>query len=118
MYKEGEFLNIEDGFLFDFLQNDISSASPIIDKVLALPTLFTLVVLFQGVFGGMGIPKIPNILTKIQNHWLGRFFFCLCIGYTATADIETAVFSTFLFFVIIHLLRTKEEKKESKAWIF
>ena len=106
--------NIDDGKLFHL---PTEFAHPIIDKFLSLPVIFTLVVLFQGNFGGMGVSQTPKILQKLADFWLTRAIFCIAIAYTATSDVETAIFSTVLFYIILHFLRTKEEKEKMKHFI-
>lgn len=83
-----------------------------VDKFLSLPVIFTLIVITQGCFGGNGVVQTPKAITNLFSSQYARFVFCLLIAYTATSDIETAVVSTAVFFVILHLLRTEEEKKE------
>ena len=83
-----------------------------LDKVAGRPLLFTLIVIFQGCFGGMGVVQTPENLTKIVDSPLVRFLFVSAIAYTATSDIETALIGTLIFFVFLHLIRTDKEKKE------
>lgn len=107
-------LDISDGKLLN-IPNDIFPS--IIDKVLGLPAIFTMIVLFQGCFGGMGVIETPEILTKMSENPFVRFFFLNAIAYTATADLETALVVTVLFFVILHFLRSKDERKKMKSFI-
>ena len=107
-------LDISDGKLLE-IPNDIFPS--IIDKVLGLPAIFTMIVLFQGCFGGMGVIETPELLTKMSENPFIRFFFLAAIAYTATADIETALVVTVLFFIILHLLRSKDERKKMKSFI-
>lgn len=104
-------LDISDGRLFEIPTNVFP---PIVDRVLSLPTLFSLVVLFQGCFGGLGVAETPVILETLSKNPIVRFVFLAAISYTATSDIETALFATTLFFIILHLLRTEEERKTMK----
>ena len=83
-----------------------------VDKFLSLPIIFTLVVITQGCFGGNGVGQTPKAISKIFKSQFARFLFIFLIAYTATSDIETAVVSTVVFFIILHMLRTEEEKKE------
>lgn len=106
--------NLDDGRLFNIPQNIFS---PIVDKIMSLPVVFTLIVLFQGNFGGMGVSETPKILEKLAAGWLSRAIFCIAIAYTATSDIETAIFSTALFYLILHFMRTKEERDAMDHWI-
>ena len=106
--------DISDGKLLE-IPNDIFPS--IIDKVLGLPAIFTMIVLFQGCFGGMGVIETPELLTKMSENPFIRFFFLSAIAYTATADLETALVVTVLFFIILHLLRSKDERKKMKSFI-
>ena len=83
-----------------------------VDNFLSLPVIFTLIVITQGCFGGNGVVQTPEAISKIFESQYARFLFIFLIAYTATSDIETAAFSTVVFFVILHLLRTEKEKKE------
>jgi hypothetical protein len=83
-----------------------------VDNFLSLPVMFTLIVITQGCFGGNGVVQTPEAVTKLFKSQYIRFLFVFLIAYTATSDIETAAVSTLVFFIILHLLRTKEEKKQ------
>ena len=83
-----------------------------VDNFLSLPVIFTLIVITQGCFGGNGVVQTPEAISKIFESQYARFLFIFLIAYTATSDIETAAFSTVIFFIILHLLRTEKEKKE------
>ena len=82
------------------------------DKLGGAPTIISLIVLFQGCFGGMGIKQTPKKLQEAIDYPINRFIFLTAIAYTATQDIETALFATGLFVIILHSLRTDEEKEE------
>ena len=88
---------------------------PQIDKFLGFPTIFTFIVIFQGCFGGNGVLHPPERITKLTSNPLARFLFVSAIAYTATSDIETALFTTVVFFVVLYMLRTKEERKKYKG---
>jgi|TARA_Y200000002_G_scaffold380772_2_gene393081 hypothetical protein len=83
-----------------------------LDNFLSLPIMFTLIVITQGCFGGNGVVQTPAAVTNLFKSQYARFLFIFLIAYTATSDIETAVVSTAVFFIVLHLLRTDEEKKE------
>lgn len=89
-----------------------------IDKYLSMPVIFTLVVLFQGCFGGMGIIQTPKALSDAIHTPISRFIFLSCIAYTATSDIETALFATVIFLVFLHILRSKKERDTLKGQYF
>lgn len=83
-----------------------------LDNFLSLPIMFTLIVITQGCFGGNGVVQTPAAVTNLFKSQYARFLFIFLIAYTATSDIETAVVSTAIFFTVLYLLRTDEEKKE------
>lgn len=93
---------------------DILPKGTIIEKFLNLPLLFTLIVIFQGSFGSMGVKQQPQALVKLLDNFYARFIFVMAIAFTASGDLEIAALSTFVFFLILHLLRTEEEKKQVK----
>jgi len=82
------------------------------ERYAALPTIFSVIVLFSGCFGGMGVKQTPKALSNAIDHPVARFIFVSLIAFTATSDIETALFTTFVFFAFLHLLRTNEEREE------
>ena len=83
-----------------------------LDNFLSLPIMFTLIVITQGCFGGNGVVQTPAAVTNLFKSQYARFLFIFLIAYTATSDIETATVSTAVFFIVLHLLRTEEEKKK------
>lgn len=88
-----------------------------IDKYGSQSFIISIIVIFQGCFGGMGIIQIPKIINDIVKHPLGRFFYVLAISYTATSDIETAIVSTSVFLFVMYLLRSPEERKQLSFFI-
>ena len=91
---------------------------PAFDKFMGFPVIFTLIVIFQGCFGGLGMIQTPERLNQLIQTPIARFIFLFAIGYTATSDVETAAFSTVLFLVLMHLLRSEEEKKKLNGQYF
>ena len=89
---------------------------PWVDNFLTYPIIFSVIVIFQGCFGGMGIIQTPERLQKAINNPIARFIFLFCIAYTATTDIETAIVTVFIFLVFLQLIRTKEERKKLKYY--
>jgi hypothetical protein len=78
----------------------------------AQPVLFTLIVLYQGLFSGNAI-KIPKNLKTAFNSKTFRFFSIMLIALSATQDIEYALISTVIFISVMYALKTPEERKES-----
>ena len=83
----------------------------ILENYMRLPTLMSLIVIFQGTMGGLGMPFIPGRLTALVEHPIGRLLFVSAISFTATQDIETAVITTLMFFALMYVLRTEEERE-------
>ena len=83
------------------------------EKVIrAQPIIFTLIVLYQGLFSGNAI-TIPKNLKTLFNSKTFRFLSIMMIALTATQDIEYALISTTIFLSVMYALKTPEERKES-----
>jgi len=78
----------------------------------AQPILFTLIILYQGLFSGNAI-SIPKKLKTMFDNRLFRYVSLLAIAFSATQDIEYAVVSTFLFLALMYALKTPEERKKT-----
>mgnify|MGYP001156742621 CR=1 FL=1 len=88
-----------------------------IDKYGSTPFIISLIVIFQGCFGGMGVAQTPALLKTLTDNPIFRFIFVCAIAYTATTDIEMALVSTLIFFVFLHMIRTEEERKKMKFYL-
>lgn len=75
----------------------------------AQPIIFTLIILYQGLFSGNAI-KIPNNLKKAFNSQTFRFISLMLIAFSATQDIEYALISTVIFLSVMYALKTPEER--------
>jgi hypothetical protein len=78
----------------------------------AQPIVFTLIILYQGLFAGNAI-KIPANLKTLFNSKIFRFISLMLIAFSATQDIEYAVISTAIFISVMYAIKTPEERKES-----
>ena len=76
-------------------------------------TAFTLLVMYQGLFGGIAISNKPKILEELAKNKIFKIFTLLCIAFTATRDVEISIIATILFLVLLHLMRTDEERKKA-----
>jgi hypothetical protein len=74
------------------------------------PILFTLIILYQGLFSGNAI-KIPKNLRILFNSKIFRFVSLMAIAFSATQDIEYALISTMVFLTIMYAIKTPEERK-------
>jgi len=74
------------------------------------PILFTLIILYQGLFSGNAI-KIPENLRILFNSKIFKFVSLMAIAFSATQDIEYALISTMVFLTIMYAIKTPEERK-------
>ncbi|VVU94998.1 hypothetical protein CPAV1605_723 [seawater metagenome] len=81
-----------------------------VDERLKMPIIFSMIVICQGLFGGYGLKQVPERVVKLSNNPIARFVFVTAIAYTATSDMETALFSVVMFFGIMYLIRTPAER--------
>ena len=75
------------------------------------PILFTLLILYQGLFSGNAI-TIPKNLKSLFNNKTFRFISIMLIAFSATQDIEYALISTTIFLTLMYAIKTPEERKE------
>lgn len=76
------------------------------------PIVFSLIVMYQGLFSGNAF-QIPDKLRVLFDNKAFRFASIMLIAFTATKDIEYALFTTLIFLSVIYALRTPEERKKS-----
>jgi|ETNvirnome_6_100_1030635.scaffolds.fasta_scaffold00364_8 hypothetical protein len=76
--------------------------------------VFSLIVIYQGLFGGMSLKDQPSRLKKISKNVAFKIFTMSCIAFTATQDIEISLISVVLFITLLYLVRTPAERKKSK----
>lgn len=75
------------------------------------PIIFTLIILYQGLFSGNAV-KIPDNLKKLFDSKVYRFFSLMLIAFAATQDIEYALLSTIIFLSILYGLKNTDERKK------
>lgn len=76
------------------------------------PVLFSLIILYQGLFSGNAI-QIPERLKKLFDNKTFRFFSLMLIAFSATQDIEYALLSTLIFIIALYAIKTPEERKKN-----
>lgn len=87
-------------------------SSPVEMFIKSQPILFSMIVLYQGLFSGNGL-AIPERLQAMFASPLFRLVSIMLISFTATQDIEYAMISTILFVGILYALKTPEERKKT-----
>jgi len=85
---------------------------PQVDMLLNQSLIVSLIILFQGSFGGAGVGVVPSVIRNLNQNMLGRVFLLTCIGFAATRNVESALLSAVIFGLVMHLLRTPEERAE------
>ena len=82
-----------------------------IEANLNLPVIFSILYIYGGVFSG--IRKVPvNLVYLFKNYPFLRYLGLISLAYSATKELEYALLSSLLFLIIIHLIRTPQERKE------
>ena len=94
------------------LSTALSPVSKPLEKVLKMPIIFSLIILYQGLFSGNAI-KIPIRLKSMFNSQTFRFFSLMLIALSATSDVEYALASVVIFLTIIYVLKTPEEREKT-----
>ena len=74
--------------------------------------VFTVIVMYQGLFGGMSLSTKPKAIEMLKNNIFFKYFTLFCIAFTATKDIEISLISLCVFVILINVLRTDEERKK------
>lgn len=85
-----------------------TSAEKVIKKY---GVLFSLIVMYQGLFGSMSLKDQPKRLKTLQNNVIFKLVTLLCIAFTATQDIEISIVSVFLFIMLLYIIKTPEERE-------
>lgn len=76
------------------------------------PIVFSLLIMYQGLFSGNAF-KIPKNLMTLFDNQVFRFMSLMLIAFTATRDFEYALISTLIFLSIIYAFKTPEERKKT-----
>jgi hypothetical protein len=80
------------------------------NTIKAQPIIFTLIILYQGLFSANAI-RIPKNLRTLFRSKVFRFVSLMLIAFSATKDIEYALISTMIFLVVMYAIKTPEERK-------
>ena len=76
------------------------------------PVLFSLIILYQGLFSGNAV-VIPERLKTLFDNNIFRFVSLMLIAFSATQDFEYALLSTLIFVTVLYALKTPEERKKT-----
>jgi len=97
---------------------DIIPGTKTIEALLSKSSiLFSLLVVYQALFGGIAFSQPPQRLVKFLDNPIAKMITLVAVAFTATMDIESAMLAVFIFIGLIYLLRTPEERKKAKGLI-
>lgn len=91
--------------------NIIPGFSNIEKSIKKYSLIFALIVLYQGLFGGMSVQEKPKRLDAISNNLFFKLITMTSIAFTATQDIETSILSVLIFLIILYLIKTPKERE-------
>ena len=95
------------------ISNLFGSVTNPIEKFLQPPSLvFSLIVLYQGLFSGNAV-VIPQRLKVLFGNKFFRLFSLFLITLTSSRDIEYALLSTVILVIFIYALKTPEEREKT-----
>ena len=97
---------------------DIIPGTKSIEAILSKSSiLFSLLVVYQALFGGVAFSEPPKKLVKFLDNPISKLMTLIAVAFTATMDIESAMLAVFIFIGIVYALRTPEERKNAKGLI-
>ena len=95
------------------ISNLFGSVTHPIEKFIQPPSLvFSLIVLYQGLFSGNAV-VIPQRLKVLFGNKFFRLFSLFLITLTSSRDVEYALLSTVIFVTFIYALKTPEEREKT-----
>jgi len=94
------------------ISNAFAPLSNPIEKILQRPIVFSLLVLYQGLFSGNAV-VIPSRLKKLFDNRPFRFGSIFLIALAASKDVEYALVSTIIFIIVMYALKTPEERENT-----
>ena len=92
--------------------NSLKPISQPLETIIKMPIVFSLVILYQGLFSGAAIEMPSNLQSALeQTHF--RFISLFLVALGATQDIEYALMSVLIFLVMVYAIRTPEEREKN-----
>jgi len=83
-----------------------------IERTLKLPVIFSIVILYQGLFGGSSMQTPVRLRNAFKSRTV-RFLSLLMVAISATGDVEYAVVATLAFLTLVYLIKTEEERAQT-----
>jgi hypothetical protein len=91
--------------------NFLKPLSSPIEKILKIPILFSVLVMYQGLFSHHGT-RVPERLLNLFEYPMFRLFSLFIIALVVTSNVEYAIISTLIFIATMYGLKTPEERKK------
>ena len=83
---------------------------------MSIPIMIGIIVLMQGLLGSHNF-KVPERMEKIVSHPFGRMLSMWLIIFSGTQDVELSTLILIMFLIILHFVRTDEERKNHPFFI-
>lgn len=93
------------------VSNALKPISEPVEQLIKMPIIFSLVILYQGLFSG-GAIEMPSQLQSALEVPTIRFISLFLVALGATQDIEYALTSVLVFLVLVYMIRTPEEREK------
>ena len=94
------------------VKNLLNSLTGPLEKAIRLPILFSMIIIYQGLFSGKSV-QMPERIEKAFSYPAFRLLSLIMVALSATGDIEYAVIATLFFLTIVYVLKTKEEREKT-----
>ena len=94
------------------VSNALKPLSEPVEKLIKMPIIFSLVILYQGLFSG-GAIEMPSQLKAALEIPIVRFISLFLVALGATQDIEYALASVLIFLFIVYYIRTPTEREKN-----
>jgi len=92
--------------------NFLNPVSGRVEKVLKIPLLFTLLVMYQAALSHNAVYIPERILVLFNEMWF-RILTIFILALSVTSDVEIALLSTVIFIGSLYALKTPEERKKT-----
>lgn len=92
--------------------NFLNPVSGQLEKILRVPLVFSLVVMYQGIFSHNAV-YVPERVMVMFNYMWFRIFSLFIIALVVTSDVEIALISTIIFIGTLYALKTPEEREKT-----
>lgn len=93
------------------IENFMGPVSGPIEKAIRLPIMFTMIIMYQGLFSGKSVQMPERVERAFSNPWF-RLISLLMVALSATGDVEYAIIATVIFLSVLYALKTDSEREK------